>query len=700
MKFNEKQDVIGGNIKSQGGFAIANSAHAFKVLSNGMYKDKIAAIIRELTCNGDDSHTAAGVQAEVIVTLPHYLNSTFSVEDFGLGLSKEQIMGTDEVDSIYTTYFSSQKNQTNALIGGFGLGSKTPFAYTDSFTVISRYNGVETSYLMYLQNSLPNVNIVSEKPTTQRNGVKVCMDVKAQDFAEFQRKAIQQLSWFPKGAVKVQGMANFKPIQYKQEQNILWPLAGEGMSGWFVKVGPVLYTLDKDPHIVGQDFLQIMNNRCLILEFPIGTIDVASNRESLSFEVDGKTGPNIMAACKRIASEYFKNTWTNEFENKPLSLKLVRKAKETLRDFHSSALRTNVYGAKILKISETVFEKKLPHTLCSRYGGRYNQVRDAVTKTAEQEIKIYLNTQTTHIFVKDVDKGYTTRLRSYMNAKQIYMAIMVEPQFYSPTLADDLGGLEVINVSAMPVPPKAPRGAPGAARTAMEVRVWDSVTGALKNEEVSEEDLEDDFFYVFSKFKNIQDNATSVYDTSENYKALDDTKFEACKISTFEGKPVYFLGAKNKRIAEAGVNLIKHLTEKAVAIPKAELYNSAFANQWGTINDHHEAIFGKGHKEAKLYSAFRDDLPAIRTEAKQFARDFFLALNAADYVEYQDKYGEYMLNRMGMPEKWYEQQYKKVLQLARQVLVEQAKIELAKQQVTVVHSASELTEATEFAKAA
>ena len=118
-------------------FQIKPSRKAFEILSSGLYSDKVRAVIRELSTNAADAHVAAGkpdVQFEV--HLPNHFEPYFAVKDYGTGLSEKAIY------ELYTTYFASDKTDSNEFTGALGLGSKSPFCYTDSFTVTSRHNGV------------------------------------------------------------------------------------------------------------------------------------------------------------------------------------------------------------------------------------------------------------------------------------------------------------------------------------------------------------------------------------------------------------------------------------------------------------------------------------------------------------------------------------------------------------------------------
>ena len=95
-------EVTRSNVKSESTFNIQTSAHAFEILSSGLYTDAITAIVRELSCNAYDSHVAAGNQSKPFdIHIPSRMEPCFSIRDYGTGLSHEDIIG------VYTTYFQS-----------------------------------------------------------------------------------------------------------------------------------------------------------------------------------------------------------------------------------------------------------------------------------------------------------------------------------------------------------------------------------------------------------------------------------------------------------------------------------------------------------------------------------------------------------------------------------------------------------------
>jgi len=130
--------------KTERQFTIKATGKAFRILSSGLYKDKILAIVRELSCNAYDAHVAVGTPTRPFdVHLPSVLEPHFSVRDYGPALS------SDQIDNVFSTYFESTKTETNDQIGGLGLGCKSPLSYVDSFNVISRLEGFKRTYTVF-----------------------------------------------------------------------------------------------------------------------------------------------------------------------------------------------------------------------------------------------------------------------------------------------------------------------------------------------------------------------------------------------------------------------------------------------------------------------------------------------------------------------------------------------------------------------
>src|ERR1035437_9801375 len=161
---------------------IKSSAKMFGILSDGIYKDKILAVVREYVCNAYDAHVTVGKQdVPFTVRLPNYLDSTFAVIDEGTGVDPAMI------GEIFWTYGESSKTNDVNTIGALGLGSKSAFAYTkSSFVVKNRYQGVEYTYFCFInENGEPEGSLVGEAASDEATGITVEFAIRPADCSAF-----------------------------------------------------------------------------------------------------------------------------------------------------------------------------------------------------------------------------------------------------------------------------------------------------------------------------------------------------------------------------------------------------------------------------------------------------------------------------------------------------------------------------------
>ena len=283
MILNQTQDnpAVLSNVGEIGEFRIRNSAKAFNILSSGLYANKIRAIIRELSCNAVDSHVAAG-QAEVPfeVHLPSTFEPWFSVRDFGTGLNHAQ------VTNIYTTYFESTKTDSNAFIGALGLGSKSPFSYTDNFTVTAVQAGVKNIYSAFInEQGVPSVALMETINTDEANGVEVKFSVADRwDFDKFQQEARTVFTYFSLKPV-VTGVSNFSiaELGYKERDIILGVHQTHDTRRSRAVMGNIAYPIEVPNSDTNLGELARLLNCGLEMHFEIGDLDFQASREGLSY---------------------------------------------------------------------------------------------------------------------------------------------------------------------------------------------------------------------------------------------------------------------------------------------------------------------------------------------------------------------------------------------------------------------------------
>lgn len=278
-------EVVLSNTGTTGEFRIRNSAKAFKILSDGLYSNKIEAIVRELSCNAVDSHTAAGKSdVPFEVHLPTVLEPWFSVRDFGVGLSP------DQVENIYTTYFESTKTESNDFIGALGLGSKSPFSYTDNFSVTAIKAGRKCIYTAFINDSgVPSVTKMSDELSDEPTGLEVKFSVTdPSDFYAFEQEAIGVFSWFKlQPVITGNNSTKLRKVEFIEENIVpgIHRHNGRNMYGSFALMGNIAYPLDDIPEVGSNHFKDVRRLLAhnLVLEFDIGELDFAANREHLSY---------------------------------------------------------------------------------------------------------------------------------------------------------------------------------------------------------------------------------------------------------------------------------------------------------------------------------------------------------------------------------------------------------------------------------
>lgn len=271
------------NVGQIGEFRIRNSAKAFSILSSGLYANKIRAIIRELSCNAVDSHVAAGAaHVPFSVHLPNQLEPWFSVRDYGVGLSHEQVI------NIYTTYFESTKTASNEFIGALGLGSKSPFSYTENFSVTAIQNGRQGIYTAFInEQGVPSIALMTETDTTEPNGVEIKFSVNDRaDFEKFRAEAGSVYEWFKLQPTITGATVRLQPVEYER-RDLIPGVHQLKYSGYvcpsYAIMGNIAYPIDMPNSRANLGKLESLLSCGLVMEFGIGELDFQASREGLSY---------------------------------------------------------------------------------------------------------------------------------------------------------------------------------------------------------------------------------------------------------------------------------------------------------------------------------------------------------------------------------------------------------------------------------
>jgi hypothetical protein len=286
-----QNEAIMSNVGEIGEFRIRNSAKAFNILSSGLYANKIRAIIRELSCNAVDSHIAAGKQDTPFdVHLPNQLEPWFAIRDYGTGLTH------DNVTNIYTTYFESTKTGSNDFIGALGLGSKSPFSYTDNFTVTAVKDGRKGIYTAFINEAgVPSIALMTTEETTDPSGVEIRFSVNDRwDFDKFKQEAREVYTYFALRPV-VSGVSGFafRDVEYETKDIVPGVHSYTNSRRSVAVMGNIAYPIEVPNAEQNLGELHRLLGCGLELHFAIGELDFQASREGLSYI------PQTVEAIKR-----------------------------------------------------------------------------------------------------------------------------------------------------------------------------------------------------------------------------------------------------------------------------------------------------------------------------------------------------------------------------------------------------------------
>ena len=405
-------------------FSIKASPIAFDILSNKLYSNPILAIVRELLCNAYDSHVVAGTtDIPIDVTFPNNLENTFTIRDYGTGLSKESIY------ELYTTFFGSNKSDSNDLTGGFGLGSKTPFAYTTSFSVTSYYNGVESKYLVTKKDGYPTIIEISDTLTTEPNGLKVSIPVSKDNynghkfFTEFQNyiyyipeiKVNSNIEYYRGTTVYSKGnIICYRKNSNKQYSNNIL----------YIKQGQNVYNININTYMAVDNYTstlrEIMGYLDIVIEVPIGTIGITPNREQLSIEdKDYNLVSNILVQCVQ--------TFSNDFENfiEALRVSSISNIQSLVINFYNKKYLENTGITLDIYYREIYMEfEDIPYTLKIFYFDEHDSIVSKIDCKIKFEDKEKLVLLASDQFTSSKYKKFRNILTNYFEEfknKKIYI---------------------------------------------------------------------------------------------------------------------------------------------------------------------------------------------------------------------------------------------------------------------------------------
>lgn len=401
-------------------FGIAETAEFFTVLFSSLYSDKPLAVVREVLCNAWDSHIASkNTDKAVEVTVS---DTNLVIRDFGFGIPHNKIR------DVYLVAGNSTKTNDGKQTGGFGLGSKAPFAYSDHFTVSSYHLGTKILYALSRGSAKtdgkPDARVMVKIPTTE-SGLEVSIPLKnSEDRREFENlvKLIAR-----NGEMKVN--LNGEPIK-------VLPLS-EGKEGFiihhgevirgtsekiFVRYGSVIYPIPEHKDyaneykvlldLIGKlethDYYRHQSNWKIIFQADPNTIAVTPSRESLSLvETTVDTIKGLLTKLPSVGSTDFMSI-ASKYITESITKAIADGKQYKMLDMHSLFSKGDNITRNILS-REDFIKRMLEY--------KYPSSSDFQFQDYKQRVKAFAGTNPKNVHVL---KAYLKLLNGFTYLEEYY----------------------------------------------------------------------------------------------------------------------------------------------------------------------------------------------------------------------------------------------------------------------------------------
>lgn len=296
------------------GISVKDAAHIMTILRDTLYSDKVLAVLREYSSNAWDAHRDAGKSGVPIkVSIPTIMDPTLTIRDFGTGLSHEAVF------EVYTQYGASTKRGSDNSVGMLGIGSKSGFAYSESFTVTSCHGGKRRTYVAVIDESEKGtINLLHEEDCGDETGVEIKIAVRPEDINEFVQKARSLFRYFdPRPEINI----NLPPaptsqtkltngIIFEAEQHDDYGHRTTSKGTWVAVMGCVPYHIDleqlKGANLPNGGIGEYLNRMSGALYFKIGEVHINASREELKYSTGTRSA--LVKKFNDLIEEFVKHT--------------------------------------------------------------------------------------------------------------------------------------------------------------------------------------------------------------------------------------------------------------------------------------------------------------------------------------------------------------------------------------------------------
>lgn len=337
VKNNTKKEV---NALESHAFGIGDIGKILDILRSKIYSKPIQTLMQEYLSNARDANRENETN-KIEVHLPNHNDATLRIRDFGPGIDKKRML------EIFIFYGRSTKENSNTQTGGFGLGSKLAWAYTDSFKIRTFVNGTECVYSADLDESRQGkLNLLSETETSEPNGVEILIEnIDPEDFEDFDAAFFRAICfWDENEKPKIMSGETRLDLDREKIWNVNHDVSlhckediervfsrEDSEAGAILAIDGICYTLSNDfirENKELEDFDSLLSSQVIpVIRVNNGLVEINAARETIS---ENKRTLSVLKPKIKKATEAFNSQIKTALSEKDLG-QFLHNAKRVLK---------------------------------------------------------------------------------------------------------------------------------------------------------------------------------------------------------------------------------------------------------------------------------------------------------------------------------------------------------------------------------
>jgi hypothetical protein len=342
-------------------FTIGDSNIILAFLRKNIYKNPIKVTIQEVLTNATDANIENNKKdCPIRIKLPNKLDPIFEVSDNGIGINP------DRMKNVYTRFGVSTKRNSNNVQGAFGLGAKSPWSITDTFTIKTAWKDndrifyAEFAACLGENNSCKLLEIEKPREINGQTGTTISIPVNESEIQSFVDYTKQLVKFWK---VKPDGLEVVSPdIEFESNEYVIY----KEMIGPICLIEDIPYPIDSN--LVKNSELLKRILPYLAIKIPIGTVDIAASRENLQYTPE--TTQYLTERLRKIRDDIIENA-KQEVVNAPdlfTAIQNYKSVREKLAvDFDTDYHGKNLKDLVSIKINEGM---AVPCYAVKEYGGK------------------------------------------------------------------------------------------------------------------------------------------------------------------------------------------------------------------------------------------------------------------------------------------------------------------------------------------